>query len=64
MQVNFSLIGMNMSVKHYLNQNDYAKATEKAVAEGYDAVKIDPMMFDNKEVILFMIVHYHFAAII
>lgn len=27
---------------------DYARATEKAVAEGYDAVKVDPMMFDNK----------------
>ncbi|AIT10241.1 MR-MLE family protein [Candidatus Francisella endociliophora] len=27
---------------------DYAKATEKAVVEGYDAVKVDPMMFDNK----------------
>lgn len=27
---------------------DYAKATEKVVAQGYDAVKVDPMMFDNK----------------
>lgn len=27
---------------------DYAKATEKAVAEGYDAIKVDPMMFDDK----------------
>lgn len=26
---------------------DYAKATEKAVSEGYDAVKVDPMMFDK-----------------
>ncbi|QLE79735.1 mandelate racemase/muconate lactonizing enzyme family protein [Francisella sp. Scap27] len=27
---------------------DYAKATEKAVTEGYDAIKVDPMMFDDK----------------
>lgn len=26
---------------------DYARATEKAVAEGYDSIKVDPMMFDN-----------------
>ena len=26
---------------------DYGKATEKAVAEGYDSVKVDPMMFDK-----------------
>lgn len=26
---------------------DYAKATEKVVAEGYDSVKVDPMMFDK-----------------
>ncbi len=27
---------------------DYAKATEKAVKEGYDSVKLDPMMFDQQ----------------
>lgn len=26
---------------------DYAKATQKAVKQGYDAVKVDPMMFDR-----------------
>ena len=26
---------------------EYAKATEKVVAEGYDSVKVDPMMFDK-----------------
>ncbi|API86621.1 mandelate racemase/muconate lactonizing enzyme family protein [Francisella uliginis] len=34
--------------KTLFKPEDYAKATEKAVAEGYDAVKVDPMMFDNK----------------
>ncbi|MFY0677464.1 MAG: mandelate racemase/muconate lactonizing enzyme family protein [Neptuniibacter sp.] len=27
---------------------DYARAAEKAVAEGYDAVKVDPIMYDDK----------------
>lgn len=27
---------------------DYAKAAEKAMAEGYDAVKVDPIMYDAK----------------
>jgi L-alanine-DL-glutamate epimerase-like enolase superfamily enzyme len=27
---------------------EYAKAAEKAVAEGYDAVKVDPIMYDDK----------------
>ena len=27
---------------------DYAKAAEKALAEGYDAVKVDPIMYDAK----------------
>lgn len=27
---------------------EYAKAAEKAVSEGYDAVKVDPIMYDNK----------------
>ncbi len=27
---------------------DYAKAAEKAVAEGYDAVKVDPIMYDER----------------
>ncbi|WP_299180548.1 mandelate racemase/muconate lactonizing enzyme family protein [uncultured Neptuniibacter sp.] len=27
---------------------DYAKAAEKALAEGYDAVKVDPIMYDSK----------------
>ncbi|MGH1462035.1 MAG: mandelate racemase/muconate lactonizing enzyme family protein [Neptuniibacter sp.] len=27
---------------------DYARAAEKAVAEGYDAVKVDPIMYDEK----------------
>ncbi|WP_440992656.1 mandelate racemase/muconate lactonizing enzyme family protein [Cysteiniphilum litorale] len=34
--------------KTLFKPEDYAKATEKAVAEGYDAVKVDPMMFDHK----------------
>ena len=33
--------------KKLTNPEDYAKATEKAVAEGYTAVKVDPMMFDE-----------------
>ena len=27
---------------------EYAKAAEKAVSEGYDAVKVDPIMYDDK----------------
>lgn len=27
---------------------DYARAAEKAVAEGYDVVKVDPIMYDDK----------------
>lgn len=34
--------------KTLFKPEDYAKATEKALAEGYDAVKVDPMMFDHK----------------
>lgn len=34
--------------KALFKPEDYAKATEKAVVEGYDAIKVDPMMFDNK----------------
>lgn len=34
--------------KTLFKPEDYAKATEKAVAEGYDAIKVDPMMFDHK----------------
>lgn len=34
--------------KTLFNPDDYAKATEKVVAEGYDSVKVDPMMFDEK----------------
>jgi len=34
--------------KTLFKPEDYGKATEKAVAEGYDAVKVDPMMFDYK----------------
>lgn len=33
--------------KKLTNPDDYAKATEKAVAEGYTSVKVDPMMFDE-----------------
>ena len=28
--------------------DEYARAAEKAVAEGYDAVKVDPIMYDEK----------------
>jgi L-alanine-DL-glutamate epimerase-like enolase superfamily enzyme len=31
----------------FSDPKDYALATEKAVKEGYDAVKVDPMMFDK-----------------
>ena len=34
--------------KTLFKPDDYAKATEKAVSEGYDSVKVDPMMFDHK----------------
>ncbi|WP_119328287.1 mandelate racemase/muconate lactonizing enzyme family protein [Cysteiniphilum halobium] len=34
--------------KTLFKPEDYAKATEKAIAEGYDAIKVDPMMFDHK----------------
>ena len=34
--------------KTLFDPDDYAKATEKAIKEGYDAVKVDPMMFDHK----------------
>ncbi len=30
--------------------SDYAKAAEKAMAQGYDAVKVDPIMYDAKGV--------------
>jgi len=31
-----------------VHPEDYARAAEKAVAEGYDAVKVDPIMYDDK----------------
>jgi L-alanine-DL-glutamate epimerase-like enolase superfamily enzyme len=37
-----------------LNQpEDYAKAAQKAIAEGYDAVKVDPIMYDKDGVTQF-----------
>jgi L-alanine-DL-glutamate epimerase-like enolase superfamily enzyme len=35
------------------NPEDYAKATEKALAQGYDAVKVDPIMYDKDGVTQF-----------
>ena len=35
------------SRKTLAHPEDYAKAAEKAVAEGYNALKVDPMMFDQ-----------------
>ncbi|WP_415882148.1 mandelate racemase/muconate lactonizing enzyme family protein [Neptuniibacter sp. QD34_54] len=34
--------------KALTDPEDYAKATEKALAEGYDAVKVDPIMYNEK----------------
>ncbi|MFZ9034808.1 MAG: mandelate racemase/muconate lactonizing enzyme family protein [Francisellaceae bacterium] len=34
--------------KTLFHPDDYAKATEKAMLQGYDAIKVDPMMFDHK----------------
>ena len=34
--------------KALTDPDDYAKATEKALAEGYDAVKVDPIMYNEK----------------
>lgn len=31
-----------------VDPEDYAKAAEKAMAEGYDAVKVDPIMYNDK----------------
>lgn len=34
-------------VNSLIQPEDYGKAAEKAIAEGYDCVKVDPMMFDH-----------------
>lgn len=34
--------------KTLFDPHDYAIATEKVIAQGYDSVKVDPMMFDEK----------------
>ncbi len=34
--------------KTLADPEDYAKVTEKVVKEGYDSIKVDPMMFDHK----------------
>lgn len=31
-----------------IHPDEYARAAEKAIAEGYDAVKVDPIMYDEK----------------
>lgn len=34
--------------KALVEPEEYARAAEKAIAEGYDAVKVDPIMYDDK----------------
>ncbi|MEM9242661.1 MAG: mandelate racemase/muconate lactonizing enzyme family protein [Pseudomonadota bacterium] len=45
--------GWDKAFKELNNPADYAKAAEKAMAEGYDCVKVDPIMYDAQGNTLF-----------